>query len=527
MWADLVLLDGNVLTMNPSQPHAEAIAIKNDRIVKVGTNEEISRWIGKNTKVIGLKGRTVVPGLIDTHVHVVDFGRFLRWIDLRDVKSIEEIQRRIRKRAQETPEGKWILGHGWDQTRFKEKRSPNLRDLDGASPDKPVVLYHLRGCMCVANSKALELADVTKETSAPSGGTIEKDTETGEPTGILHENAMDLVWKTIPEPVEEEIMEAASLACEKIVEAGVTSVHWIVSSSTEIRIIQRLRAENKLILRVYIITPANILDHITSLSSCKDFGDNVVSIGSVKIFADGSLAARTAALYEPYRDDHTTKGKLLYTQEEINALVAKAHKANFHVVIHAMGDQAIDLALTAFEKTLMEMPRKNHRYRIEHTSVLNKELIQRIKKLEAVVSIQPSSIISEFSVWSAADRLGPTRARWLYPLKTLIKEGIRLSGGSDCPMEPLSPFSGIQAAVARHPFREERITVDEALRMYTVNAAYASFEENIKGSIEEGKLADLTVISRDPRTTPPSKIEDIKVRMTIVAGKVVYPESFP
>jgi len=524
MWANLVLMGGNVLTMNPSQPHAEAIAIKKDRIVKVGTNEEISRWIGKNTKVIELKERTVVPGFIDTHIHVVDFGRFLTWIDLSGVTSIEKMKRRIRKRAQETPEGKWILGHGWDQTIFIEKRYPSILDLDEASPDNPVVLYHLSGRMCVANSKALELAGVTKETSAPSGGNIEKNAETGEPTGVLRENAMDLVWKIIPEPVEEEIMEAACLACEKIVEAGVTSVHWMVSSSTEIQIIKRLRAENKLPLRVYIIASANILDHKTDYDSCTGFGDNLVRIGGVNIFADGFLAARTAALHEPYSDDHTTKGRLLYTQEEINALVVKAAKANFRLVIHAMGDRAIDTALTAFEKTLMEVPRKNHRYRIEHASVLNKELIQRIKKLEVVISMQPHSIISEFSVWSAADRLGPTRARWLYPLRTLIKEGIRVSGGSDCPMEPISPFSGIQAAVARQFFPQERITVDEALRMYTVNAAYASLEENTKGSIEEGKLADLTVISHDPRKTPPSKIEDIKVKMTIVGGKLVYSE---
>jgi len=245
----------------------------------------------------------------------------------------------------------------------------------------------------------------------------------------------------------------------------------------------------------------------------------------VKVFVDGSLAARTAALHEPYSDDPATKGQLLYSQKELNAFVAKAHKANFRLVLHAMGDQAIDMSLTAIEKALMEAPRKNHRYRIEHASVLNKELIQHIKKLGVVVSIQPKVVISEFSVWSAVDRLGPKRARWLYPLKTLINEGIRVTGGSDCPMEPISPLVGIQAAVTRQFFPEEQITIDEALRMYTINAAYASFEENVKGSIEEGKLADLTVLSRNPQTTPPSKIGDIKVRMTIVGGKVVYPET--
>jgi len=526
MWADLVLIGGKVLTMNLSQPYAEAIAIKNDKIVKIGKNGEISRWIGKNTKVINLKKRTVVPGFIDTHVHVADFGRLLTWIDLKDVKSIKEVQRKIRKHAQKIPEGKWILGYGWNQNSFIQKRYPNLRDLDEASPDKPVVLYHQSGFMCIVNSKALELAGITKKTSDPPGGKIEKDTETGAPTGVLLENATDLVWKIIPEPDEKEIIEAASLACEKIVEAGVTSVHWMVSSATEIPVIQRLRAENKLPLRVYIIIPINILDHITGLGSCTDFGDNLVRIGGVKIFADGGLVARTAALHEPYSDDQTTKGRLLCTQEEMNALVSKAHKANLQVAIHAMGDQAIETALIAIEKTLMEAPRKNHRHRIEHASVLNEELIQHIKKLAVVVSIQPHFIITEFLAWSTADRLGPTRARWLYPLKTLIKEGIRVSGGSDCPMEPISPFSHIKAAVTRQFFPKERITVDEALRMYTVNAAYASFEENIKGSIEEGKLADLTVISRDPLTVPPSEIDDIEVKMTIVGGKVVYPKSF-
>ena len=521
MWADLVLMDGNIITMDSSQPSAEAVAVTKNRIVKVGTNEEISRWIGKDTKIINLRGRTVVPGLIDSHIHVGDFGKFLMWIDLKDVNSIEEMQQRIRERAQKIPEGRWLIGSGWDQARFVEKRYPSFRDLDEASPDNPIVLYHECGRVCVVNSKALELAGVTKGTRSPSGGKIEKDAETGEPTGILRENATDLVWKKIPEPSEAEIMEGASLACKKIVEAGVTSIHWIVASSTEISIIQKLRADNKLPLRVYIIAPANILDQITSSDSLLG-SDNTDSNLGVKVFVDGSLAARTAALREPYSDNLQTRGQLLYSQEELDALVVKVHKAKFRLVMHAMGDQAIDMTLTAIEKALVEAPRKNHRYRIEHASVLNKEFIQRIKKLGIIVSVQPKVVISDFSVWSAVDRLGSERARWLYPLKTLINEGIRVAGGSDCPMEPLSPLLGIQAAVTREFFPEERITVDEALRMYTVNAAYASSEENLKGSIKEGKLADLTVLSGDPRKTPPSKISDINVDMTIVGGKVVY-----
>ena len=512
--------------MNSSQSRAEAIAIKDDRIVKVGTNEEITQCIGKNTRVISLKGRTVVPGLIDTHAHVADFGRLAR-IDLRGLKSVEEMKSRIREGVQKAPEGKWILGQGWDQTNFGEKGYPNLSDWDEASPHNPIVLYHKFERTCILNSKALELSGITKETKSPPGGIIDKDVETGELTGILRDNATDLVWKIIPDPSEEDIIEATTLACEKIVKAGVTSVHWMVSSPIEIQIIQRMRKENKLPLRIYMIIPVNLMDNVTGLDSGKDFGDNLVRIGGVQIFADGSLAARTAALFQPYSDDSSTIGRQLCTQETMNALAIKICKANLQLVIHAMGDRGVDAALTAIEKTSREAALgKNNRPRIEHASLLNKELIQRIKKLEVVLSMQPPSIISEFSVWSAADRLGPERARWLFPLKTLINEGIMVSGGSDCPMEPISPLAGIQATVAREFFPEERITVDEALRIYTVNAAYASFEENIKGSIESGKLADLTVISRDPLTVPPSEIEDIQVEMTIVGGRVIYPKSF-
>jgi predicted amidohydrolase YtcJ len=526
MEADLVLIGCNVLTMNPFQPYAEAVATKEDKIVKVGTNEEIRRAIGENTKVVELKnGETVLPGLIDTHVHIADYGRFLTWLDLKGVKSIEEMKKNLKKRVHKTLQGKWILGQGWSQTTFTEKRLPNVHDLDDAAPDNPVVLYHESGAMCTVNSKALELARITKETTAPASGIIERDPETGELTGVFRENAMNLIWKIIPEPTEEEALAASNIACEKIVEAGVTSAHWIVSSLTEIQMIQRLREENRLPLRVHIIFPADILDQITNLLSQKDLQDDKLRVGGVKIFVDGFLAARTAALKEPYNDDHTTKGKLLYNQEELDALVSRLHKANLHLIMHAMGDQAVDLVLGILEKNLEASPRKNHRYRIEQASVLTRQLIQRMKELEVIVGVQPCTIVSEFSAWSAVDRLGCERARWLYPLKTLFKESIRVSGGSDSPMEQINPFAGIQAAVTRKVFPEEQITVDEALRMYTVNAAYASFDENIKGSIEEGKLADLIIISRDPLTTPLNQIADIKVKMTIVGGKIVYLKS--
>ncbi|MCW4016566.1 MAG: amidohydrolase [Candidatus Bathyarchaeota archaeon] len=522
MFADLVLVDGNVITMDSSKPTAQALAIKKDRIVKVGTNNQINSLVGNSTKVINLQGKSVVPGFIDSHIHVADFGKFLTWLDLTAVTSIKELQAKLREHAQNIPKNRWIIGNGWDQACFAEKRYPDLHDLNEASPDNPVILYHQCGRVCVVNSKALDLAGVTNKTFSPLGGTLEKDPKTGELTGILRENATDLVWKTIPEPSNQELIESASLACKKIVASGITSIHWIVSSANEIKVIQSLASQNKLPLRVHIIAPATLLNQLDSLNSLLGSGDNSTRLLGFKIFVDGSLAARTAALTQPYLDQQSTTGQLLYSQEELDSLVAKAHKAHLGLVIHAMGDKAINMALTAIEKVLMDKPKTNHRYRIEHASVLNKELISRIKKLGMIISIQPKCALSEFLVWSAVERLGNSRARLLYPLKTLVNEGIRIIGGSDCPMEPLSPLLGMQAAVTRPFFPEEQLTVDEALRMYTINAAYASCDDAIKGSIEEGKLADLAVLSGDPRTSASSKIGEIKVAMTLVSGKVVY-----
>ncbi|MGB9854011.1 MAG: amidohydrolase [Candidatus Bathyarchaeales archaeon] len=520
--ADLVLVNGHVLTMNPSKPYAEAVAIKKDKIVKVGRKEEISPLIGKKTVIVDLKGKSVIPGLIDAHIHVADFGKILNWVNLNDAKSIRELQDRIKPHSERTPKGKWIIGYGWDEANFMEKRSPNVKDLDIAVPENPVVLYRRQGRVCVVNTKALELAGITRETVPPQGGEIEKDPQTGEPTGILRENATDLVWKIIPEPTEEEIIENVKLAFKKILEAGITNVHWIVLSPSEIAIIRKLCTKNELPIRVHLIIPITFLKDLENL---KAELKGKVKLQGVIIFADGSLASRTAALSSPYKDRPTTKGNLFYTQKQLMKLIAEICKNSLQPVIHAMGDQAINLALNAIEETLDETDRKNLRPRIEQAAVLNTDLIRRMRLLEVTASVQPYLIFSEFSVWSAMEGLGIERARWLYPLKTLITEGVIMCGGSDCPMEPLNPFLHIKAAVARQSFLEEQITVDEALRMYTVNAAYASFEEDIKGSIEEGKLADLTVLSQDPLKIPPNQIDRIKVEMTIVGGKVAYSSS--
>jgi predicted amidohydrolase YtcJ len=516
LMADLALVNCIVRTMNPSQPTAEAIAIRRDRVIKVGSNDEVKQFAGNITRIVDLQGKTVIPGFIDTHIHVADFGRFLLWLDLRGTGSITDLQRHLKERAEKTPVGKWIVGRGWNQVYFKEKRLPTLSDLDTVSPKNPVILYHESEKICVVNSKVLHLADITHFAASSS---VDKDTKTGEPTGILRDSATDLVWKKVPEPTEDEILDSVIQACRKISEAGITSVHWLVLSLKEISIIEKLHLRRRLPIRVYVIIPTSLLDTISNFKSRDPL---VLRIGAAMFSIDEYLASKTAALYQPYTGEPEDRGRLLCGQDEAKEHISRILRAGLQPVIHAMGDKAVDTALISLERTFKDTP--NVHCRIEHAALLDESLIERLRKQRAIVSVQPLVMASEFLVWSAIERLGAKRARWLYPLKTLLISGIRVIAGSDCPMEPLNPLLGIQEAVSRNYFSEERISVEEALRMYTVDAAYSSSEENIKGAIDEGKLADLTVLSRDPLAVAPNEISSITVEMTIMAGCIIFPK---
>jgi len=519
MWADSALIHGNIISMNSAQPRVQAVAIKGGLIAEVGTNSKVKRWIGKGTKVVELHGKTVVPGLIDTHVHMADFGRSLLWVDLREVKSIKEMQRLLQKWVQKTPKEEWIIGRGWDQDRLREKRYPTRWELDKVSRYNPVIFRRVCGHIGVANSNALEIAGISTETKEPAGGQIDKDPQTGEPTGILREAALDLVWNSLPESSEEELTKACTLACRKAVEAGLTSVHWFVSRPREIRILHKLRERGRLPLRVYLVVPMEFLRCLTDAGLSTGFGDQTLRLGGIKVLADGSLGARTAALNESYNDEPSTMGMLCCSEGELYKMIMEAEEAGFQVCVHAIGDRAIGTVLNAFEKALKPTRQKRLRHRLEHASVLSRRLIERLRKLGLVVCVQPHFVVSDF--WVDA-RLGPERARWTYPFKTLVEAGVLLAGGSDCPVEPIDPLLGVYALVARESFPEERVSVEEGLRVYTVNAAYASFEEQVKGSIETGKLADFTVLSDDLLRVKPERIKDVRVEMTIVDGKVVY-----
>jgi len=519
LYADMVLINGNIVTMNPDQPKAKATAIKDGKFVAVGTNQQILPYMGKATTKIDLKGKTVVPGFIDTHVHGASFGRSLSQIDLRDVKSIKEIQRKVRERARKAHGEEWIIGRGWDHDKLIERRYPSRWDLDEAVPDLPVFLIRVCGHLGVVNSKAMQLARIDKQTKPPKGGCIDREPDTGEPNGVLRENALALVDHVLPRLDEETLTKTCSLACRKMVEEGITTAHWIVGSAHEMRVLQKLKERNALPLRIYALIPVEFLDNLIALGLFTGFGDNKVKVGSIKILADGSLGARTAALKQPYNDTPETSGMLLYSQKQMEKFFEKAHEAGLQLAIHAIGDEAIEKVLKTLEKVLKKTPKKGHRHRLEHVSVLNPKLIEKMKKLGVAASVQPHFVISDFWI---KDRLGNARARWAYPFKSLVKAGVKTTGSSDAPIEPVSPILGVYAAVARESFPQERLTVDKALRLYTVNAAYGSFEEDVKGSIEVGKLADVAVLSRDPYQTKPHQIREIRVEMTIVGGEVVY-----
>ena len=512
--ADMILISADVLTLNERQPRAQAVAIKDGKIIDVGSNSKIRRLLGKNTRTIDLRGKTVLPGLIDAHAHMISLGHPFPWLELRGVSSIKEIQHKLKTKAQKTEKGKWILGRGWDQDRLREKRYPTRWDLDKVSPNNPVLLNRVCGHIGVANGRALEIANIDKGAAASWGELVDKDPTTGEPTGILRENAMDMVWN-IPEPSQEDLLKACHTACMEAVKAGLTSVHWFVSKPNEIHALQQLLKRNQPPLRVYLVVPMEYFETFKN----ERFSEPFLKLNSVKIFTDGSLGARTAALQELYADDPTTKGVLNHCLDELKTMIESADDAGFQVAVHAIGDAAVDETLKAFNQALDKEVVKERRHRIEHVSVLNPHLIEQIKAHGLSVCVQPHFVVSDFWV---PNRLGQKRARWTYPFKTLIEKGILVAASSDTPAEPINPFLGIWAAVARKSFPEERISVEEALKTYTVNAAYLSFEENVKGSIEVGKFADFTVVSRNPLKIEPEKIRNMRVVMTIVGGKIAY-----
>jgi hypothetical protein len=534
MIADRVFINAKVITLNDAQPEADFIAIGKGRILAVGNAKDAEKWIGVDTEVVDLQDKTVIPGLNDSHLHLYVYGQSLTWVILNGATSIEEVKRRVTEKAKTTPLGQVIMGRGWDQTLFSENRFLNRDDLDEAAPNHPVILSRVCGHVTAVNSLALDMGEVRAKTPNPPGGGIQKDPVTGEPTGLLMETAKLLVTQKVPQPSFEDRKTMIRNAMGKAVACGLTSVttddirqNLITKITDCLKIYHALWDEGTPVLRINLLVYQDALDEVLEMGFKTGSGDEKVRIGALKIVQDGSLGARTGMMHEPYVNDGENRGLPVHSQDELNDLVRKGHEAGMQIGIHVIGDAASDLCLNAFEKAQQNYPRMDPRHRLIHYSVVNESILSRTKALGVGVDAQPRFV--SLNGRRVEEFLGDKRAAMTYAWKTIQEWGIPLAGGSDSPVDRLEPLLGIHNAVNRQVdsvpgmvFQpQECLSVLDAIRMYTLGSAYSTFEETIKGSIEVGKLADLTILDRDPREIP-DQIKDIRVMMTVVDGNIVY-----
>ena len=543
---DLVIHNAHVVTMAegsaaPENPQAlaTAVAIRGDRIMAVGSEDEILALAGPDTELFNVYGRTLVPGFIDAHVHFVGIGMRLLRIDASQARDKSEIVSQVADMAATSRPGDWILGRGWDQNNWPVKAFPTAADLDAVAPDNPVWLGRVDGHAGWANSVALDLAGIVAETTDPSGGQIIRDAR-GEPTGTLIDNAMRLVTRQIPPPTREERIQAIQLGIQEALSRGVTSVHEAGGNRADIELYEALMKDGRFDLRIFefLRWPDNdaqrpydyeALDHYLAQGPQAGLYGNRLTIGGIKMSIDGALGSRGAALLEPYADDPDNSGLFRLEEDEIHATIVRGLEAGFQVTTHAIGDAANRIVLDAMERAIETTGAEDHRMRIEHAQILHPDDLPRFAELGIVPSMQPTHGTTDMH-W-AGDRLGEERTRFAYAWRSLLDSGVRIAGGSDAPVEPLDPLAGYHAAVTRrdadgwpeggwHP--EQRVTREEALRMFTIDAAWSVFEDDLKGSIEPGKLADLVVLSKDILTLPEDELLDVQVLLTYLGGRMAY-----
>ena len=524
--ADLILYNADIITVNPNQPSAEAIAISGDKIIGVGSNEDIMNLSSAYTKKINIGGKIITPGFIDAHSHPSGAGRsHLRNVDC-DLRSIEEIKNAIFERSKKTPKGEWSSGFKYDDTKTKEKRYINNIDLDEVSPDHPVIIFHRGGHTAYVNSLALKIAGIDEETPDPKGGNIERDLETGNLNGRLLETATYLVEKFIPNQFTRSDYQAGvKLISEMLSKSGITSVTDAGTSVKSLQSFEDSYNSGELKTRVYCMIRGYAFDEVNDSGKKTGFGDEWVKIGALKLVCDGSISERTARLSEPYIGRPDYYGIIINNEDEIFDQAIKAHLNDWQIAVHANGDVGIDITLKVFERLQKEKKRIDPRFRIEHCTIINKSLVQRIKELEVIPN--PFSTYVYFH-GEKMKEYGKERLENMFAVRSFLDAGIPVTQTSDYPPGPFEPMMAIQSSVTRTDYTGEvwgpsqKISVEEAIKVATINGAYASYEENIKGSIEIGKLADLTILGQDPRETDPMRIIDIPVERTMVGGKWVY-----
>ncbi len=529
--ADLILTHAKVWTVDEALPEAEAVAVIGERIVAVGSSADIDAWRGEGTRVIDAGGRRVLPGFNDAHVHFVQAGKQLDNVQLKDAATPEEFARRIGERAAAIPDGEWILGGDWDEQLWNPAELPTKELIDAVTPSNPVFVIRYDGHMALANSVALNLAGIGRDTPDPPAGTLFRDGQ-GNLTGILKIAAMDLVEEVVPPTTREMRLRATKRALEHAAALGVTSVQDMTTHNEDIAVFVDLAAKGELTTRIYVAPAEAQWQEQATLGIQSAFGGPYLRLGAIKGFIDGSLGSSTAYFFEPYTDDPNNSGTLRQESipfPEAQERFTQADKAGLQLCLHAVGDRGNSMTLDAFEHIVSVNGERDRRFRIEHAQHLKPEDFQRFADLDVIASVQPYHAIDD-GRW-AEPRIGPERSKTTYAFRTFLNHNVRLAIGTDWNGAPFEPMLTLYAAVTRATLDgkqpdgwvpEEKLTLEETVEGYTMGAAYAEYQENEKGSITRGKLADMVILSRDIFEIPAEELPDVVVETTIVGGKVVY-----
>jgi len=528
--ADLIITNAKVWTVDPSHPRAEAVAVLGDRIVAVGTAAEVDAWRGAATRIIDAGGKLLLPGFNDSHVHFISGGMQLDSVDLKDAASPEEFRDRIARRAAHYP-GEWIMGGDWDEEKWTPPRLPTRNLIDASTSGTPVFVSRYDGHEALANSAALKLAGITARTGDPKGGKIVRDAQ-GEPTGVLKDAAMDLVFKVIPPLTPERRMRAARRALGHAASLGVTSVQDMNPEYADIATYAELAERGELSARIYVAPLISGWNDQAKLGLRRAFGSSFLRMGALKAYADGSLGSTTAYFFQPYIDAPDTHGLLAEGMQPLAAMrqrMLKSDAAGLQLCVHAIGDQAISIVLDMFQAVTRQNGDRDRRLRIEHSQHMATKDFGRYAQLHVIASVQPYHAIDD-GRW-AERRIGPQRIKTTYAFRTFLEHGVRLALGTDWTVAPLDPMQTIYAAVTRATLdgknprgwvAEQKLTVVEAVEAYTMGSAYAEFQEKQKGSLTPGKLADMVLLSDDIFSVPPAAIRDVRVEATWVGGKLVF-----
>ena len=529
--ADLIIRGGKIVTMDDNNHSVDAIAIQNDKIIYVGSKGGILKYVGSDTKIIELKDELVLPGLIDAHGHLTGYGKSLENIDLVGTNSYDEVVKLVKKRIIDSDSTEWIEGRGWDQNTWDNKQFPTHQKLSTISPDNPVILSRVDGHAILVNQNAMDLAGITSVTPDTVGGKIYRDSK-GNPTGVFVDNAEYLITNYIPSIAKEKLLNRIEKGAKSLTRYGITGIHDAGIPISRIADYKLLIDENKLAVRVNAMLSDTVVTNINQFlqtNKIESYGNDFLRVKSIKLYADGALGSRGAALLGPYNDDTANVGFIVTDSLHMLNVVQAALKSDFQVCTHAIGDRAIRTTLNIYEAALEKHPKSDHRFRIEHSQIIDFSDVPRYQELSVIPAMQPQHAVSDM-MWTE-NRIGEDRAQGAFAFRSFIDDGNIIPCGSDCPVETPNPMLGIYNAVTRQDrngspaggwIPEQKMTIDEVIKGYTIWAATAAIQEDILGTIEVGKYADLTILDKDIFTIDPIEILDTKPIYTIVGGEIKY-----